>query len=78
MKYNIITYYGAFVDVRLLDKGIYLTSIPVLYPIGTTIDSLINNLESVIGIDNELYNLDNYKNNLKQCTIGTVKLEAVN
>ncbi len=40
LKYKVLVHCGVFVDERRLEKGIYITSTPVLHPFETTIDDI--------------------------------------
>ena len=78
MEYNVLSYSDQFVDGKLLTKGIYLTSIPRLYSINTTREILIEEAKNnSIGINSQIFNIDNYINNISKCELIRVNLEKI-
>ena len=68
-EFKVLTHCGEFVDVNLLEKGIYLTSKPYLYDKNETIEKMI---ESANIIKEMRYISDEYFENLKQCKLVSV------
>lgn len=70
-----ITYCGQFVDYKRLESGVYTTEMPSLFPIGTTIENLVDVLQAmplhVIG-----FNSEKFIENLKHCELTSVVITA--
>lgn len=67
-------YLGIYVNVNLLEKGIYMSAIPFLYSEQETIENLIERgeeLQKRFGLN---YPSDKYFENLKRCELVTVSL----
>jgi len=63
-KFKALVYGGMYVNVNLLEKGIYCCSKPYLYNMDETIETLtekFKNIENVYSVS------DSYFENLKQC-----------
>jgi len=72
---KILTHNNQFVDIALIHKGIYSTSVPHNYSLNTTIESLVDNWVRFFSGDKD----DDVVTNLKQCELKTFKLiEHVN
>ena len=61
-KFKTLMYLGMYVDVNLLEKGIYSCQTPYLYNMDETIETMIAKAENV-----KNYFSDSYFENLKQC-----------
>ena len=65
---------GSFVDMNMLEKGIYITDVPALFKAETTIDSLIEQAETVKKATGYPYFIDEYILNLRNCILKDVTL----
>lgn len=73
LKYKVLVVGGFFVDERLLQKGIYFTSTPVLHPFETTIDDIRNRIIEYGRLIQDSSG-DKAIENLNQCEFQTVEL----
>ena len=65
---------GEYVNVSLLEKGIYSINQPQLYDKSTTIESLIERGKSMKLFGGELFLSDKYFDNLQKCELVEVCL----
>ncbi len=72
--FKILTHSGKFVDERLLNRGIYTTSIPTLRNELDTKDDIIEALKKYNAIMPEKLWLENSIENLEKCELKTFKL----
>lgn len=78
IKFKILMYCGQYVDVNLLEKGIYISSKPVFYSTDESIGNLIKTQRDTInrlGID---FVSETYFENLNQCELVDVKFLFLN
>ena len=68
-KFKILMHCGAYVDVNLLEKGIYTTKIPFLYSKDETIDLIIERGKAIKDMMGTQMILEKYFENLKQCQL---------
>ena len=73
--FTTITYNDKFVDLSLLDKGIYSTNIPKLYPISETIDNIIEGLLEMKDMNGNYFISDEEIKNLKKCKMSIVEIK---
>lgn len=76
-RFLILTYAGDFIDLNLLEKGLYNTAEPRLYTQGTTIDGLIESGKQVTDMVGGYFLNDSYFDNLKKCSLTLVELSVV-
>jgi hypothetical protein len=75
-EYLTLVYCGQYVDVNLLERGIYVSRRPFIFDIGTTIDMLYNQAKDSIDIlgSNDIIS-DRYIVNLRLCRL--VRIDCV-
>lgn len=66
-KFKTLMHCGIYVDVNLLEKGIYACSKPYLYNMDETIETMISKAEKIQDMMGKHYISDKYFENLKQC-----------
>lgn len=74
MEYKVLKYGNIFVDVNLLEKGIYATNIPSLYKEDETIENLTSRFKA---LSKALNISDSYFENLNQCSFVKVELKEI-
>ena len=72
--FKVLMHCGEYVDVSMLEKGVYSTNRPYLYCKDTTIESLIENAELMKSISSYLFQSDKYFDNLQKCELVEVYL----
>lgn len=65
---------GEYVDVRLLEKGIYFCNKPYLYLENETIQSIEQTTRDVIEATGVEIYTENYFNNLRQCLLVSIHI----
>jgi len=70
-KCKTLMHCGIHIDDALLNSGLYLSAIPRLYPMTTTIESMVESAEKVRQM---LHLSDKYFENLKQCELVEVSI----
>ena len=65
-------YCGSYVDVNLLEKGIYTCTKPHLYDMSETIETLIFRAEKIQDMTGKHHVSDTYFENLKQCEMVSI------
>jgi len=73
-QFKVLVHLGQYVDINLLEKGIYLTSRPTLYDKDTTIDLIIEKGKDFKDMMGNHYLSDKYFESLKQCELVDVSL----
>lgn len=68
-KFKVLTHCNQYVDVNLLEKGIYVSSKPFIYGEDETIESIIERAENIKDLNDVLFISDKYFENLKQCEL---------
>lgn len=76
MEFKTLTHLGQFVDPNLLEKGIYLKTIPQLYSLDTTIESLIDRAKNIRDMTGIIIS-ENYFQNLQKCELSVVEVKFV-
>ncbi|GAB4486723.1 MAG: hypothetical protein OHK0019_00880 [Saprospiraceae bacterium] len=76
LKYKALVHCGVFVDERRLEKGIYITTTPVLHSFDTTIDDMRSRiLEYAQHVQG--YSPDKAIESLNQCELQLVELSFI-
>ena len=65
-EFKILTISSIYVDFVMLGNGIYETSIPRLFDVDTTMESLIESYKKLVN--------QNFINNLQKCNLETITL----
>jgi len=73
-KFHTLMFLNNFVDVNQLEKGIYETEKPILYPENETIESLIDRARMMKTITGETFLSDAYFENLSKCYMADANL----
>jgi hypothetical protein len=68
-KFNILLHCGMYVDANMLEKGIYTSNKPFIYPIDETIETLIIRGRQMVELTGSQFITEKYFDNLKQCTL---------
>ena len=68
-RFKTMMYNGEYVDVNLLNKGIYACSKPFIYDREDTIESLVDRAIKSNGVIGSLFFSKAYLANLKECTL---------
>lgn len=68
-EFKILMYCNEYVDVSMLQQGIYSTNKPNLYEKTTTIESLIESGKMMKLIGGETFLSDKYFENLQKCEL---------
>ena len=68
-EFKTLMHCGMYVDANLLGKGIYNCSIPYLYNMGETIETMIAKAEKVQDVMGKHHVSDKYFESLKQCEL---------
>lgn len=76
-KFKVLTYLGNYVDERLLPKGLYFTSRPVLHSEDQTIESMIKMYEDIRNLQGISFGIKDTIDNIKQCTLSLVELNVL-
>ena len=66
-RFKTIMYQNQYVDVNLLEKGIYACSKPFLFDVNETIQSLINKAIDIQDKMGKHHISDSYFKNIKEC-----------
>ena len=69
-----LSYLGNFIDENRLDKGIYVTNLPTLHPLDTTIENTCYRLKIMKDFNGNQFISEDYIDNLKQCEYIIVEL----
>lgn len=72
--FNTVIHSGVYVDMNLLNKGIYASDKPFIYDRTTTIDSLIERGKLMIDMGGNNFISEEYFNNLKLCKVVPVSI----
>ena len=73
-QFKILIHSGVYVDISMLQKGIYSTSKPVLYNKEETIESLIERCKAMTDLVGHNFFSDTYIENLRQCVFAEVSI----
>jgi hypothetical protein len=68
-EYLTLVYCGRYIDVNLLERGIYFSKRPFIYEKGTTIDMLCDKYLEMVGSLGMVFDVDSYINNLRSCEL---------
>jgi hypothetical protein len=77
MRFKTLTYLNQFVDTNLLNKGIYISEKPTIYPIDTTIESLVKSGKMMKDMAGNNFISDSYFENLNQCKLTEIEINFV-
>ncbi len=73
-EFRVLMFMGQYVDMNLLEKGIYTGSMPSLFHKDTTIEMIIEQHKMMKDIMGNLFVTDKYFDNLKECELVTMEL----
>lgn len=73
-NFKTLMLYGEYVDVSLLEKGIYFCKKPYLYLENETIESIIETTKDVIKATGVEIFTENYFDNLRQCLLVSIHI----
>lgn len=73
-KFKTLMHCGHYVDVNLLEKGIYTTEKPYLYNCPETIESLIERGRQMKDMNGATFISERYFENLSQCKLVDVQI----
>lgn len=73
-SFYVLTYCGQFIDERLLQNGLYTTSVPKLYSKETTIDLMIQQGRTIVDMTGNQFIEESYFENLSKCELTEVQL----
>ncbi len=77
-RFKVLMYNGMYVDVNLLEKGIYTKSTPFLYSVDETIDTLLERAFKIQDMAGHHHVSAKYFENLRQCSMIEVEVLVVN
>lgn len=75
-SFYVLTHCGQFIDERLLQKGLYATSVPKLYSKETTIDLMIQQGRTIVDMTGNQFIEESYFDNLSKCKLTEVQLSV--
>lgn len=73
-NFKVLVHFGMYVDVNLLDKGIYTTDKPYLYDKNKTIRSMIQDAEDIQQKMGSWHISEKYFESLEQCKLVDVQI----
>jgi hypothetical protein len=76
-EFKILMHIGDYVDVNLLNKGIYSCSKPFIYSKDETIENLISKGRMMKDMTGSCFISETYFENLKQCQLVLVRIVEV-
>lgn len=74
-EFSVLMYCGQYVDVNLLEKGIYVSNKPFLYEKKATIDDLKYQASMMIDMLGKTFISESYIKNLEKCELVRVSIE---
>lgn len=76
-RFKALRYLNGWVDVSLLNRGIYSTTIPCLYDEDTTIESLVKMVQKHRGKFGNSFVSEAYIESLKMCELVDVEINII-
>lgn len=76
--FKTLSYLGEWVDMNLLEKGIYVSSKPFIFEESTTIESLIEQAKWCKDMAGNLFLPDSYFENLEKCQLVKINITEIN
>lgn len=71
-EFKTLSHCGMYVDVNLLEKGIYTCSKPYIYPKNETIKTIIQRASTMKDLTGEKFISESYLDNLRQCELTSI------
>lgn len=75
-SFFVLTYAGQFMDVNMLQQGLYATDVPELYSKDTTIELMIQQGRTITDITGNQFISETYFENLSKCKLTEVQLSV--
>lgn len=76
-KFLALMYLDNYVNVLLLNNGIYTCSKPTIYELGTTIKSLVDQAKSITDLVENKFVSDEYIKNLEKCKLVEIEVKVL-
>jgi len=76
-EFSVLMYCGQYVDVNLLEKGIYVSNKPFLYEKKATIDHLKYQASMMIDMLGKTFISESYIKNLEKCELVRVSIKEI-
>lgn len=77
-RYKALIHSGVFVDYNRLEKGIYISTIPYIFELEESIETLIKKADTVRRFIGNHHVSDEWYENIKLCTLSEISIKIEN